>query len=426
MKSKSAAYSSETIMVNGDYNPFEHNRSRMVPIYQTSAFCYDNTDYAAELFSLNQPGFIYMRLNNPTVDEAEKRIALLEGGIGAVAFSSGMAAVSGLIFNMLKSGDEIIAANCLYGASIGFLRDTLSNLGIQVKFFNSMKPDELDKIISARTRLILVENLANPLLVVPDLEQISLIAKKSGIPLAVDNTIATPYLSNPIKFGADFVIHSCAKYMEGHGSIIGGMVVDSGKFEWNRDRFPLLFEQALDGKSYVEKYGNLAFLTRLRGKILMNLGGCMPPFHAFLLIHGLESLHVRMERHCLNAFQLASYLAKHPKIAWVCYPGLENHQAHENALKYLKNGFGGMLGFGLKGGYESCKKFIDNIKLLSHSTNIGDTKTLIIHPASTTHRGLSAEERKAAGISDDFIRVSVGIENVNDLIYEIENVLSVF
>lgn len=417
-------YSLETIMVHGDYNPFEHNRSRMVPIYQTSAFCYDNTDYAAELFALNQPGFIYMRLNNPTVDEAEKRIALLEDGIGAVAFSSGMAAISGLIFNMLKSGDEIIAANCLYGASIGFMKDTLSNVGIQVKFFDSMKPEGLEKLITAKTRLILIENLANPLLVVPDFEQIVRIAKKARIPLAVDNTIATPYLSNPINYGADFVVHSCTKYMEGHGSIIGGMVVDAGTFQWDQERFPLLFEAAPGGKSFVEKYGNLAFLVRLRDKILMNLGGCMPPFHAFLLIHGLESLHVRMERHCQNAMQLAQYLEKHPKVAWVCYPGLESHPAHANAKKYLKNGFGAMIGFGLQGGYESCKRFIDNIKLLSHSTNIGDTKTLIIHPASTTHRELTEEDKKAAGITDDFIRMSVGIENVKDLIGEIENVLS--
>jgi O-acetylhomoserine (thiol)-lyase len=336
-----------------------------------------------------------------------------------------MAAISGLIFNMLKSGDEIIAASCLYGGALGLLKDTLRNLGIHVKFFDSMIPGKLESLITPQTKLIFVENLANPLLVVPDVEAISGIAKKHGIVLAVDNTIATPFLNNPIKHGADFVIHSCTKYLEGHGSIIGGMVVDAGSFEWNQERYPLLFETASEGKSYVEKYQEQAFLVRLREKILMHMGGCMPPLHAFLLIHGMESLHVRMERHCQNANKIAQYLAHHDKVAWVCYPGLEGHTAHTNAQKYLHNGFGGMLGFGLKGGYEACKTFIDNVKLLCHSTNIGDTKTLVIHPASTTHRGVAAEERKAIGISDDFIRMSVGIENADDLITEIENVLAI-
>ncbi len=410
-------------MVHGDYDPFEHNRSRMVPIYQTSAFCYDSSDHAAGLFSFNEPGFIYSRLNNPTTDEAEKRIALLEGGIGAVAFSSGMAALSGLIFNMLKAGDEIIAADCLYGSSIGLMKDTLNNLGISVKFFDPEKPGELLKNIGPKTKMAFIENLANPVLSVPDFEKISQITKANNIPLVIDNTIATPYLCRPLDIGADFVIHSCTKYMEGHGSIIGGIVVDSGKFQWDRERYPLLFDAAPDGQPYAEKYGRMAFLTRLRGKVLMNLGGCMAPFHAFLLIHGLESLHVRMERHCSNAFHLARYLETHKSVAWVCYPGLESHSSHLNAKKYLKNGFGAMIGFGLKGGYDACRKVIDGIKLLSHSTNIGDTKTLIIHPASTTHRGMSPDDRKAAGISDDFIRISAGIENVDDLKNEIENAL---
>ncbi len=407
-------------MVHGDYDPSAHNRSRMVPIYQTSAFCYDSSEHAAEIFAFDEPGFIYSRLNNPTVDEAEKRVNLLEGGIGAVAFSSGMAAVSGLILNMLGSGDEIIAANCLYGGSMGFLKDTLSNLKIGVKFFDPLKPEEIGDLITPRTRLIMIENIANPLLVVPDIERISGIAGKAMIPLLVDNTIATPYLCRPFEYGADFIVHSCTKYMEGHGSIIGGMVVDAGTFRWDRERFPLLYDEAPGGKTYAEKFGKAAFLTRLRGKVLMNMGACMPPFHAFLLLHGLETLHVRMERHCKNAKKLAECLSGHPKVAWVCYPGLPGHPSHANALKYLKNGFGAMVGFGLKGGYNSCKKFIDTVRLLSHSTNIGDTKTLVIHPASTTHAALTDGERKAAGISDDFIRISVGIENIEDIIREME------
>jgi len=416
-------YSPETILVHGDYQPSQHNNARAVPIYQTAAFCYNSTDHAASLFAMEEPGFIYTRINNPTVDEVEKRIALLEGGIAAVATSSGMAAVSGFIFNMLKPGDEILAANCLYGGSVGFLRDTLATLGIKAKFVDPLNLEGLAAAITPQTRLIFVENLANPRLIVPDFTAIAQIAKEAGVPLVVDNTIATPYLSNPLQYGADFVIHSCTKYMEGHGSIIGGIVVDGGTYEWKEDKFPLLFEAAPGGKSFVEQYGALAFTARMRNKVLMNMGGCMSPFHAFLLLHGLEALHVRMERHCENASKLAEFLANHPKVGWVCYPELENHISHLNAEKYLRKYYGAMLGFGIKGGYEACRSFIDQVQLLSHCTNIGDTKTLVIHPASTTHRMLSPEERLASGISDDFIRVSVGLENAADLIQELERAL---
>lgn len=417
-------YSLETILVHGAYQPDQHNNARAVPIYQTSAFCYDSTDHAASLFAMEQPGFIYTRINNPTVDEVEKRIALLEGGIGAVATASGMAAVSGFIFNLLKPGDEILAANCLYGGSVGFLRDTLGNLGIKTKFVDPLDLSKLEAALTPQTKLIFIENLANPRLIVPDFLAIAQIAKKAQVPLVVDNTIATPYLSNPLQYGADFVIHSCTKYMEGHGSIIGGIVVDGGTYQWQEDKFPLLFEAAPGGKSFVEQYGPLAFIMRMKNKVLMNMGGCMTPFNAFLLLHGLESLHVRIERHCQNASRLADFLANNSKTNWVCYPELENHISHTNAKKYLNNYYGAMLGFGIKGGYDACRKFIDQVQLLSHCTNIGDTKTLVIHPASTTHRMLSPEERIASGITDDFIRVSVGLENADDLIREIESALS--
>jgi O-acetylhomoserine (thiol)-lyase len=417
-------YSLETMCVHGAYNPQDHQRARAVPLYQSAAFVYDNVDHAADLFSLDEPGFIYSRLGNPTVDEAEKRIALLEGGRGAVGFASGMAALTGFCLNMLRPGDEILAANCLYGGSMGLLRDTLPTLQITTRFFDPLDTDTLARQLSPRTRLILVENLANPTLVVPDVAAISAIARKHRLPLLVDNTIATPILTNPIAFGADFVIHSCTKYMEGHGGIIGGMIVDAGSFVFDRERYPLMFESAPGGTAFAEKFGNDAFLTRMRGKVLMNTGGCMSPFSAYLLIRGLESLPVRMERHCGNAAAIASFLSGHEKVAWVNYPGLAGHHSHGNAERCLRGYFGAMVGFGLKGGYEQCKRFINSVRLLTHSTNIGDTKTLVIHPASTTHRNLTPAERRESGISDDFIRMSVGLEKSDDLIGELESLLS--
>lgn len=420
---KNICYSKETLCVHGAYDPFQHNRSRAVPLYQSSAFVYDSTEHAASLFNMDSDGFIYMRIGNPTVEEAEKKTAMLEGGIGAVGFASGMSALLSFILNFLKPGDHIAAANCLYGGSIGLFKDTLSTLGYNTTFFDPLNTNELKNCLTEKTKLIWIENLANPTLVVPDIAEIASIARKKKIPLAVDNTIATPVLCNPIQHGADFVYHSCTKYMEGHGSIIGGFLVDAGTFEFDKDRYPLLYEEAPGGKSYTEKYGKEAFLFRLKGKVLMNTGGCMAPFHAFLLIRGMESLHVRMERHCTNAMKIATFLHYHPAVAWVCYPGLKNHKSHENACKYLNGYFGAMVGFGLKGGYDACRKFINNIKLLTHTTNIGDTKTLVIHPASTTHRNMTSEERQKSGINDDFIRMSVGLENCDDLIAEIENAI---
>ncbi|HBI37723.1 MAG: hypothetical protein A2015_13860 [Spirochaetes bacterium GWF1_31_7] len=416
-------YSFETNCVHGTYNPYKFNKSRAVPLFQSSAFVYDSVDHAADLFSFNEEGHIYMRIDNPTVKEAEGRIALLEKSSGAVCFASGMAAITGFILNFLKSGDCIIASNYIYGGTSGLLNDTLPNLGITTVFFDPEKPETLEKLITKETKLILIENLANPALIVPDIKKIATICKKFTIPLAVDNTIATPFLCNPIDFGADFILHSCTKYMEGHGAIVGGAVVDCGTFTFDKDKYPLLHEEAPGGKSFVETFGKKAFLTRLRGKVLMNTGGCMAPFHAYMLIHGLESFHVRMERHCENAQKIAGFLSKHPAIKTVCYPGMENHTSHTTAGEVLRKYYGAMIGFEIKGGYEACKKFINSVKLLSHTTNIGDTKTLVIHPASTTHRNMNPEQRIKAGLSDEFIRLSVGIENVDDLITEIDTAL---
>jgi O-acetylhomoserine (thiol)-lyase len=409
------ALSLDTILVHGGYDPADHNRSRMVPLYQTAAFCYDSTDHAAALFSLDQPGHIYQRIDNPTVAVAEKRIAAAEKGLGAVGFASGMAAVTGFILNFLSSGDEIAASVCLYGGSMGLLGETLPPLGIKVKFFDPHRPGDLKKIINKRTRLVFVENLANPALSIPDYKGITEVCRAEKLPLAVDNTVATPYLAHPADAGADFILHSGTKYLEGHGTITGGFVIDTGRFTWTKERYPLLFDKAPGGLSWVDKYGPEAFLYRLRGKILMNTGGCMAPLHAWLLVHGMESLHVRMPRHCSNALYLAEALANHPGVAWVNYPGLPGHRSHELAKLWLRNHFGGMLGFGLKGGYEMCRKMIGRIKLISHCTNIGDAKSLIIHPASTTHRNMTPLDRVTAGIGDDFIRLSVGLEEADDL-----------
>jgi O-acetylhomoserine (thiol)-lyase len=404
-------YSFETKCVHGNYDPFKFNKSRAVPLFQSAAFVYENTQDAADLFSFDKEGHIYMRLDNPTVKEAEDRIAMLEKGIGAVCFASGMAAVTGFVFNFLQSGDRILSGMNLYGGTSGLFKDTLPKLGINTDFFDPENCSEMEKMIRPDTKLVWVENLANPGLSVPDLKAISAVCRKHKIPLAVDNTIATPLLCTPIDYGADFIMHSCTKYLEGHGNILGGIIIDAGTFEFSKDRYPMMFEEVSGGKNFVEKFGKMAFLGRLRGKVLMNTGGTMAPFHAYMLIHGLESFHVRMERHCENAEKIVDFLSKHEKISWVKYPKLKNHPSHENAKKYLNKYFGAMVGFG--------------IKLLTHTTNIGDTKTLVIHPASTTHRNLSDAEKEKAGISKDFIRLSVGIENADDLIREISKTLEI-
>jgi O-acetylhomoserine (thiol)-lyase len=391
-----------------------------MPLYQSAAYCYESADQAAALFSFAAEGNIYSRLGTPTTDEAESRVSLLEGGIGAVSFASGMAALSGFILNFLKSGDMIAASTCLYGGSMGLLKDTLPALGITARFFDPLSPASLEEAVTPATRLIMAENLANPGLSVPDHDAISAVARRENIPYLVDNTLTTPLSCRPASFGADFVLHSCTKYLMGHGDAIGGMIVDCGTFTFDRERYPLMFDAAPDGRPFAESFGKKAFLVRLRGKVLMNLGGCMAPFHAWLLLRGLESLSVRYERHLSNAIRLAQALKANPAVAWVNHPSLPEHPSHKNADKYLGGRYGAVLGFGLKGGYEACRKFIDRIELISHTTNIGDTKTLVIHPASTTHRNMSPAERAAAGIGDDFLRLSVGLENPEDLLRAID------
>jgi len=413
----------DTVCVHGTYDPFEHRGARSMPIYQSAAYCYESADHAADLFSFEAEGNIYSRLGTPTTDEAESRVALLEGGIGAVSFASGMAALSSFVLNFLKSGDMIASSSALYGGSMGLLTDTLPALGITTRFFDPLDPVSLERVMTGSVRLILTENLANPALSIPDHEGIASIARKWRVPYLVDNTLATPLVCRPAAHGADFILHSATKYLMGHGDAIGGIIVDAGTFEFDRERYPLMFDAAPDGRSFVESFGKKAFLTRLRGKALMNLGGCMAPFHAWLLIRGLESLPVRLERHLANARFLADALARDSRVAWVNHPSLESHPSRANADRYFGGKYGAMVGFGLKGGYDACKGFIDRVSLISHTTNIGDTKTLVIHPASTTHRNMDASARAAAGIGDDFIRMSVGLENPDDLLRAIEAAL---
>jgi O-acetylhomoserine (thiol)-lyase len=413
----------ETACVHGTYDPFDHRGARAMPIYQSAAYCYESADQAASLFAFEEEGNIYSRLGTPTTDEAENRVALLEGGIGAVSFASGMAALSAFVFNFLKSGDHIAAASSLYGGSMGLLTDTLPRVGIETSFFDPLEPASLEAVMRDSTRLVLAENLANPTLSVPDHAGLSAVARAHRVPYLVDNTFATPLLCRPAEFGADFVLHSTTKYMMGHGDAIGGMIVDSGTFDFDPERYPLMFDIAPDGRSYAASFGKKAFLTRLRGKALMNLGGCMAPFHAWLLLRGLESLHVRYERHLSNALFLADALARDARVAWVNHPSRSDHPSRANADRYLGHRYGAVVGFGLAGGYEACKRFIDRVRLISHTTNIGDTKTLVIHPASTTHRNMGKDARAAAGIGDDFIRMSVGLEHPEDLLRAIEAAL---
>lgn len=412
-----------TLCVHGGYDPGDHRHSVARPLYQSSAYSYDSASAAAALFSGETEGNIYSRLGTPTTDEAETRVALLEGGIAAVTFSSGMAAASGFFLNFLSAGDVIASSSHLYGGSMGLFSDTLPRLGIETLFFDPLDSKSLEAIMDSRIKVIMAENLANPSLSVPDHEGIVKIARAWQVPYLVDNTLATPLSSRPFDYGADFILHSTTKYMSGHGDAIGGMIVDSGRFTFTHDRYPLMYDSAPNGKPYVEAFGERAFSTRLRMKTLMNLGGCMAPFNAWLLLRGLESLHVRYERHLSNALFLASELSRDSRIAWVNHPSLEDHPSHANAIRYLGGHFGAMIGFAPVGGYPAAERFINRVTLLTHTTNIGDVKTLVIHPASTTHRNMDTEARSRAGIGDDFIRMSVGIEDCEDLLHAIHEAL---
>ena len=399
--------------------------SRAVPIYQTSSYVFKSAEHAANLFGLKEFGNIYTRLMNPTTDVLEKRVAELDGGVAALAVASGQAATTYAVLNIASAGQNIISTSYLYGGTYNLFHYTLPKLGITVKFVDSSDPENIRKAIDENTRLVYSEAIGNPKNNVDDFEAIAKVAHDAGIPYIVDNTAATPYVFQPLKHGADIVVYSLTKFMGGHGTSIGGCVVDGGTFPWNNGKFPEFTEPdpSYHGLKFWDALGNISYIIKMRVELLRDMGACISPFNSFQILQGMETLHVRMERHVKNAQKVAEWLEQNPLVSWVNYPGLASHKDHANAKKYLTNGCGAIIGFGIKGGLEAGKKFIDNVKLLSHLANIGDAKSLVIHPASTTHQQLSAEEQLATGVSPDFIRLSVGIEDVNDIIADIEQAL---
>ncbi|MFT7352133.1 MAG: O-acetylhomoserine (thiol)-lyase [Flavobacterium sp.] len=398
--------------------------TRAVPIYQTSSYVFNNSDHAANLFGLAEAGFIYTRLNNPTNDILEQRLAKLEGGIGAVVTASGTAAIATTFLTLLKAGDHIVASNSLYGGTYNLLKVTLPRLGITTTFVDPSNPENFNKASQENTRAYFVESLGNPKLDVLDLERISTEAKLFKVPLIVDNTVATPNLLNPIKYGADIVIHSLTKYITGNGTSLGGVIIDAGNFDWSNGKFPEFTEPSAGyhGLKYYEVLGGASFIAKVRIEGLRDFGAALSPFNAFQIIQGLETLEIRIKKHSETALELAKWLQNQNEVAWVNYPGLETSKYKELADKYLPQGKSGIVTFGLKGGFESAKKVADGTKLFSLLANIGDTKSLIIHPASTTHQQLSDAEQETAGVSKDLIRLSVGLEDIEDLKADLKEV----
>jgi O-acetylhomoserine (thiol)-lyase len=404
--------------------------ARAVPLYQTTSYVFKSTKHAADLFSLKEVGNIYTRIMNPTTDVFERRIAAIEGGSGALAVASGQAAETLSLLAITQVGDEIVSANNLYGGTYELFHYTLPKLGRKVRFVDSTKPNEFKKAINEKTRAIYAETIGNPKLDVPDFQALAQISQQADIPLVVDNTVAIG-LARPIEYGADIVVASATKYIGGHGTSIGGVIVDSGKFDWSRGKFPEFVEPdpSYHGLKYWETFGNLpglgniAFITKVRVQLLRDLGPALSPFNSFLFIQGLETLPLRQRTHSENALKVAKYLKDHPLVEWVNYPGLENHASHELATKYLRGHYGGLIGFGIKGGLEAGRKFIESVELLSHLANIGDAKSLVIHPASTTHQQLTKEEQEETGVTEDYIRLSIGLEDVEDIKDDIDQAL---
>lgn len=417
----------ETLALHGGQEADPTTGSRAVPIYQTTSYQFKSSEHAANLFGLKEFGNIYTRLMNPTTDVFEKRIAALDGGVGALAVASGQSAITLSLLNIAQAGDEIVSADNLYGGTYTLFHYTFARLGIKVKFVKSNDLDAIQKAITPKTKAIYAESIGNPKLDVADLEGISKVAHKNGIPFVLDNT-SSPYLLRPIDHGVDIVVYSATKFIGGHGTSIGGVIVDSGKFDWTNGKFPLIAapDPSYHGINFVEALkplGNIAYIIKARVTLLRDLGPCVSPFNSFLLLQGLETLHLRLPRHSENALAVAKYLKKHPKVSWVNYPGLEDSPEKERVKKYLPKGAGAIIGFGIKGGLEAGKKFINALELISHLANIGDAKTLAIHPATTTHQQLSSEEQLATGVTPDFIRLSIGLEHVDDILADIEQAL---
>lgn len=416
-----------TLQVHAGQTPDPATGSRAVPIYQTTSYVFKNTEHAAGLFALEVDGHIYSRISNPTVDVLEKRIAALEGGLAGLALSSGSAAISTAIMTIAASGDEIVSSSKLYGGTYNLFAATLPRFGIKTVFVDPDDPENFRKGITSRTKALFIETIGNPTGNVPDIEAIAAIAHENGIPLIVDNTFATPYLCRPIEFGADIVVHSATKFLGGHGTCIGGLIVDSGNFDWaSSGRFPEFTQPAAGYRafSYVERFGRIAFIVKARASILRDMGACMSPFNAFLLLIGIETLSLRMEKHMSNTAKVLDFLKNHKHVRWISYPGLDGGLYAKEVKKYLPKGAGSIFSFGINGGLQEGKVFIESLKLFSHLANVADAKSLVIHPASTTHSQLDEKQLKDAGITPDMIRLSIGIEDPDDIINDLDQALN--
>lgn len=423
-----------TQSLHAGQKPDQTTGSRAVPIYQTTSYQFRDSEHAANLFGLKELGNIYTRIMNPTTDVLEQRVAALEGGSAALAHSSGQAAITAAILNLAGAGDHVVSVSQLYGGTYNLFHYTLPKLGIEVSFVDGDDPENFRKAVKKNTKAFFGEGLGNPRLNIFPFAEVGRIAKEAGIPLIIDNTALSPYLNRPFEHGANIVVHSATKHIGGHGTSIGGIVVDGGNFDWGNGRFPGFTEPDMSyhGLPHWEAFkafppaggANIAFVMKMRLQFLRDVGSCLSPFNAFLLLQGLETLHLRMERHCANAMKVAQFLEAHPKVKWTNYPGLKSSKYHDLAQKYLTNGYGALVGFGLKSGLDGGRKFIDSLALHSHVANIGDARSLAIHPASTTHSQLTAAERDSAGVTDDYVRLSVGIEDIEDILADLEQALA--
>ncbi|MCL6443320.1 MAG: homocysteine synthase [Alicyclobacillus sp.] len=416
----------ETLAVHGGFTKDPATHAVAVPIYQTTSYAFDNSDHAADLFALKTSGNIYTRIMNPTTDVFEQRIALLEGGVGALGVASGQAAITLAILNIAGSGDHLVSSSNLYGGTYNLFNVTFRKLGVDTTFVDPSDLQAVEQAIRPNTKAVYVETIGNPRIDVADLEALSGVAHRHGVPLIVDSTFATPYLCRPFEHGADIVIHSATKFIGGHGTSIGGVIVDSGKFPWDNGRFPELVEpdESYHGVSYVRDIGPAAYIVKARVQLLRDIGPAVSPFNSFLFIQGLETLPLRMERHSQNALAVAKHLEQHPLVEWVQYPGLPSSPYFELAQKYLPRGQGAILTFGIKGGVPAGKKFIDSLKLFKHLANVGDARSLVIHPASTTHQQLSEEEQIASGVTPNLVRLSIGLEHIDDIVADLDAALA--
>jgi O-acetylhomoserine (thiol)-lyase len=418
-------YGFGTLCLHAGQIPDAATGARAVPIYQTTSYVFDNADHAASLFNLQTFGNVYTRLSNPTTAALEERVAALEGGRAALAVATGMAAQMACLLTLCRQGDHIVAARTLYGGTYSQLGVTFAQFGIDCTFVDPDVPDAFERAIKPKTKALYAETIANPQLNIPDLEALGAIARRHGLPLIVDNTLASPYLCRPFEHGADIVVHSATKYIGGHGTSMGGIVVESGKFPWDNGNFPQMTDPSpgYHGVRFFETFGDFGFTMKMRMEVVRTLGPAISPFNSFLLLQGLETLHLRMPRHCENALAVAEHLRNHPCVAWVNYPGLTTSPYHALAQRYLPKGAGAIISFGINGGLDAGVRFIEGCRFLSHLANVGDAKTLVIHPASTTHRQLNEEEQAAAGVRPEMIRLSIGVEDIDDILWDIDQAL---